>query len=76
MTAAELIRLLEAYPPDTRVVVRGYEQGVDDVDRVGLRGIFLNVPGEWWDGDHALATEDETADEQAVFLQGRDKETG
>lgn len=53
MTIAELIKELEQYPQDTRVVIRGYEGGVDDVDEVELTEIYLNRnAGIWYYGKH------------------------
>ena len=54
MTVDELIRILETYPPDLRVVVQGYEGGVDDL-KAGLllvRDIRLNVNSRWYYGRH------------------------
>jgi hypothetical protein len=31
MTASELIRLLQEFPPDIKIVVRGYEDGYNDI---------------------------------------------
>ena len=37
MTVSELITQLQAMPPDALVVVRGYENGLDDINR-GSKG--------------------------------------
>lgn len=53
MIIAELIKELEQYPQDTRVVIRGYEGGMDDVDEVELTEIYLNYnAGTWYYGNH------------------------
>ena len=52
MTIAELIEQLQKYPQDTRVVVRGYEGGVDDVDEVELTEIYLNYNSVRYYGKH------------------------
>lgn len=52
MTVAELINLLEGFPPDHRVVIRGYEDGVDDVGAARLVLLKLNVFDDWYYGDH------------------------
>jgi len=31
MTASELIILLQKFPPETKIVVRGYEDGYNDI---------------------------------------------
>jgi hypothetical protein len=53
MTIKELIDQLEAYPPGTRVVVRGYENGYNDVDKLVLRKIHLHKKAQWWDGRYS-----------------------
>lgn len=53
MTIAELIEKLKEYPQDTRVVTRGYEGGVDDVEFVEETEIYLNYnKGVWYYGPH------------------------
>ena len=54
MTVKELIQVLESYPDDLRVVVRGYEEGYDDVtpERISVINIQLNVGTEPWEGQH------------------------
>ena len=54
MTVAELIEKLKEYPQDLRVVVRGYEEGVDDVGSLEEINILLNYYGEdqWYYGRH------------------------
>ena len=37
MTVKELVKLLEKYPDDLRVVVNGYEDGYDDTSFEGIR---------------------------------------
>ena len=54
MTVAELIRILQNYPHDARVVVNGYEEGYDDLepDRIDMRKLRLNAGKKWWEGRH------------------------
>jgi hypothetical protein len=37
MTVAELIEVLQQFPPDTRFVVDGYEGDLEDIAHVGIR---------------------------------------
>lgn len=55
MTAIELIEILRTYPPDTRVMVSGYENGYDDLepDRVTIMEVHLDTGKWWWDGRHS-----------------------
>ena len=54
MTISELIRLLESYPPDMRVVVNGYEEGYDDLspEQISIVQIHLNSGIHSWQGEH------------------------
>lgn len=54
MTIGELIRLLETYPLDMRVVVDGYEEGYDDLspEQISVVRILLNTGTEAWQGRH------------------------
>ena len=57
MTIGELVRLLERYPSDLRVVVNGYEDGYDDVaaERISLTKIALDTGKHSWEGAHGDA---------------------
>ena len=54
MTAQELMKLLQTYPPDLRVVVNGYEDGYDDLSPGQIRvvKITLNTGRHPWEGAH------------------------
>lgn len=54
MTAQELMKLLQTYPSDLRVVVNGYEDGYDDLSPGQLRvvKISLNTGRHPWEGAH------------------------
>ncbi|MGZ5799952.1 MAG: hypothetical protein ACXWJZ_04900 [Burkholderiaceae bacterium] len=41
MNVAELIAILQCYPPERRVVVCGYEGGFDDLTAVKEQGILI-----------------------------------
>lgn len=58
ITVKELIEKLQAISPETRVVVSGYEGGVDDITGVELTFIDLNVNTAWYYGKHKI-TDDE-----------------
>ena len=67
MTANELIAELQKYPPETRVVVSGYEDGLDDISRVISTAIVATpilkpYEGRW---------EREESGKPAIFLFGR-----
>ena len=54
MTVDELIQLLAKYPPGLRVVVKGYENGYDDLtpEQLSVARITLNTGKHPWDGQH------------------------
>lgn len=67
--------MLKDYPPDLRVMVQGYEGGVDDLEAgcVVVGEAVLNVHSRWYYGRHeeALGGENEKGREiaQALFLR-------
>ncbi|WP_185219128.1 DUF2442 domain-containing protein [Paraburkholderia dinghuensis] len=73
----DLINLLQAFPPDARVIVAGYEGGFDDVTGAELRPVIIDGGyrmHEIWggalyspredglEGEHSEATLDDLAD--------------
>ena len=52
MTVGQLVRLLQSYPQDMRVVVAGYEDGYDDLSpkQVSAVRIALNTGKHEWEG--------------------------
>ena len=56
MTVSQLIEQLKNYPPDLRVVSRGYEGGYNDVDTFENLKIVLDHNEEWYYGKHEDAS--------------------
>ena len=52
MNASELIRKLNDLPPETQIVVRGYENGYNDITMLMNRKITINKERNWWDGEY------------------------
>jgi hypothetical protein len=52
MTASELIRKLNDLPPETKIVVRGYENGYNDIITLRKLTITVNKENKWWDGEY------------------------
>ena len=52
MTAQELIQLLHARPPHTKIVVRGYEDGYNNILRLNEVKIKPKADAEWYDGEY------------------------
>jgi hypothetical protein len=56
MNVDQLIKRLQMYTPDLRVVVRGYEGGYNDVSRFENLKIVLDYYDEWYYGKHEDAS--------------------
>lgn len=71
MTAQELINHLQNLPPETKVVVRGYEDGYNDILKLRPVKIKPNENSHWYDGEYADSKDDDTID--AIDLFGENK---
>jgi hypothetical protein len=67
MTVKELIEKLKEFDENMRVVVAGYEGGVDDANSASAVKIKLNQNTVWYYGKHE-AVDDEDFDETAVQI--------
>ena len=67
MTVKELIEKLKEFDENMRVVVAGYEGGVDDANSASAVKIKLNQNTAWYYGKHE-AVDDEDFDETAVQI--------
>ena len=69
-TVRDLIGILSRYPSDLRVVVEGYEDGIDDLDPSDIKQIeiILNQSNYWWSGKHQEAWQEKTGRVQALLL--------
>ena len=52
MTAKELIEHLQTLSPDTRICIKGYEDGVDYVSLLRKAKILKDRNSEWYYGSH------------------------
>jgi len=73
MTVAELIVRLTPAPPNAKVVVRGYENGYNDV--LELRSLFVrpNPEAKWYDGEYEKS--EATDGIEAIEIYGENKIT-
>lgn len=67
MTVNELIAELRKQPPETRVVVSGYEEGFDDISRLTSISIAPKPNAKEWEG----RWQDKESGEAAILLFGR-----
>jgi len=65
MNVKELIEHLQTLPPETMVVVAGYEGGVNEVGRVDKIKLLLDQYTEWYYGRHEA---DDDGDTDAVYI--------
>lgn len=73
MTATELIKHLQQLPPDTKIVVRGYEDGYNDILKLNAVKIKRSADSSWNNGEY---TDDDDSDSiSAIDLFG-DNKTG
>lgn len=70
MTIQELTTLLSQYPPDTRVVVPGYEGGFNDITIHKHIQLKLDANKEWWYGQHE---EVRSSGGEALLLTGENR---
>jgi len=73
MTTQELIERLKEFPPETSVLVEGYENGFDDIVEVKPCEVVSYRHAQEWDGKYQTA--DKFSGEQpthsALVLTGR-----
>ena len=74
MNVQQLIEELQKYPPDLRVIRKGYESGFDDLSELELTEIIVdyNDGHSWWNGKHAHPSRalppTAKGDEQALLI--------
>ena len=71
MTAAELIEHLRQVPPDTTVLVEGYETGWDAIHAIKSSSVVRYRRAKVWDGEFKVAAEFGQEGEAAVLIIGR-----
>ncbi len=65
LTVKDLIQALSKYPPNTRVLVQGYEGGYSDVQDAREIPVAFNVNKEDYMGPH---DDDENSKQTAIVL--------
>ncbi len=71
MTASELINELQKLSPDTKIVIRGYEDGYNDILQLKPEKIKRKTDSKWYEGEYEDSTEEDAID--AVDLFGENK---
>jgi hypothetical protein len=68
MTAQELILQLQTLSPETKIVVRGYEDGYNDILQLNTVKIKPKADANWYDGEYEQSTEADAI--EAIDLYG------
>lgn len=74
MTAEELITQLQKLPPETPVLVEGYETGFDEIVELTLEEVVRYRHAQEWDGEYQASdrfSNPETGVLQAAVIRGR-----
>jgi len=74
MTAEELIEQLKALPPETPLLVEGYETGFDDIVELTPEQVVRYRNAQEWDGEYQTLdrfSNPATGELQAVAIRGR-----
>ncbi len=71
MTAKELIILLQELPPEIKVVIRGYEEGYNDIQQLKPLKLRKMIDAKWYYGEYTKTDTAYSID--AVDLYGENK---
>lgn len=71
MTASELINELQKLSPDTKIVVRGYEDGYNDILQLKPVKIKRKADSKWYDGEYENSIDKDAIN--AIDLFGENK---
>ena len=71
MTVSQLIQQLQALPPEIKVVVRGYEDGYNDILKLRVIKIKRNENANWYIGEFEDTKDADAID--AIDLFGDNK---
>jgi hypothetical protein len=71
MTVLELIQQLQTLPPEAKVVVRGYEEGYNDILQLKQVSVMPKVNAFWWDGEYEESSDTNAID--AIELYGENQ---
>lgn len=73
MTAKELIVKLQALPPDTKIVVRGYEDGYNDIKELNALKLKREINSKWYYGEYSKDNSQESFDAIELFGEKKDE---
>ena len=68
MTTSQLIAKLSQFPPDMKVVVRGYEEGLDDVFEIKTVKVEEGAKKWLWSGLYGLSDGSDDEGFEVVYI--------
>ena len=71
MIASELINELQKLSPATRIVVRGYEDGYNDIIQLKPVKIKQKIDSKWYEGEYEDSTDEDAIN--AIDFFGENK---
>ncbi|MDP2337643.1 MAG: hypothetical protein Q8N05_14605 [Bacteroidota bacterium] len=74
MTAKELIQELQKLSPDTIVVVRGYEDGYNEISNIRQVKIKHDPNAEWFYGEYADCNSGDAINAVELFGENRNND--
>jgi hypothetical protein len=76
MTASELITFLQMQPPDIKIVVRGYEEGYNDISQLIPVNISEGKNSKWYYGEYLKNNTNSSISAIELFVENKvQKET-
>ena len=64
MTAQELIERLKTLPPETLVLVEGYETGYDDIVNLNTQDVIQLHNADEWDGEYSFNSNEQCSNRE------------
>lgn len=71
MNSSELIALLKRLSPDQKILIRGYEDGYNDIQKLVPLRVKYKPDAEWYYGEYAESDDKDAID--AIELFGENK---
>jgi hypothetical protein len=74
MKVKELIDLLKNFPPDQRVVIRGYEEGFNDIMELRVIRVIHEPDSKWYYGEYALSDKEDAIEAIELFGENQNED--
>ncbi len=74
MNAKELIQLLQRVPPEMTIVIRGYEEGYNDIRKLKHIKIKIDPKAKWYYGEYLKSQEPDAIEAIELFGENNKEE--